>query len=70
VVVNHATTSRGRRERESVCVCMYERLHTSHLTMGVRARFVIGIILEAAGMQTECGGKEHYIQFSQLWARR
>jgi len=51
-----------------VYVCV--RLHASYLTMGVRARFVMGVILEAAGTQTECGGKERYIQFSQLWARR
>jgi len=54
------------REREYVCMCVCVRLRASHLTMGVRARFVMGVILEAAGTQTECGGKEHYIRFSQL----
>ena len=43
------------RERESVCVCVRERerLRASHLMMGVTARFVKGVVLEAAGMQTE-----------------
>jgi len=58
------------RERECVCVCVYERPHASRLMMGMRARFVMGIILEVAGTQMECGGKEHYIQFPRLWARR
>ena len=45
-----------------MCVC--ERLRASRLTKSVRARFVMGVILEAAGTQTECGGKERYIRFS------
>jgi len=58
-------------DRERVCVCVRERerLRVSHLMMGVRARFMMGVILEAAGTQTECGGKKRYIQFPRLWAR-
>ena len=37
------------RERESVCVCV--RLRASCLTMGVTARFMKGIVLEALRRQ-------------------
>ena len=51
----------GRGGRERVCVCVRGGgkeggLRASRLTMGRRARFVMGVILEAAGTQTESGG--------------
>jgi len=43
----------GERERECVCVCVCVRLRASRWTMGVTARFIKGVVLEAAGTQTE-----------------
>jgi len=54
-VVNRATA--GGRERESVCVYVSRGFQASRLQWGVRARFVTGVRLDAAGTQTECGRK-------------
>ena len=72
-VVNCATAGRRGREREReresvcVCVCVCVRLCTSRLTMGVTARFVKGVVFEAAGTQTE--SKRKWAIFFPLGSR-